>query len=92
MDSVLAISVISENLSPIYRRMYELINSFATQQFRSFWLLLFLLVSVAKSWNLHKVLKNWPALSKFKPNLYTVCTYGNVFSSAITPYANEQKM
>ena len=39
------------------QRMYELINVFATQQFRSFWLLIFPLLLTAKSWKLHKLLK-----------------------------------
>ena len=41
----------------ILQRMYELITVFAAQFFRSFWLLLFSLLLIAKSWILHKLLK-----------------------------------
>ena len=43
--------------SQYLQRMYELINGFATQQFRSFKLLLFPLLLITKSQNLHKVHK-----------------------------------
>ena len=43
--------------SQYLQRMYELINGFATQQFRSVKLLLFPLLWITKSRNLHKVHK-----------------------------------
>lgn len=50
-------------------RMFELINCFATQQFRSFVLLLFPLLLVANSWNLQKMPKLTCSVT-FKPIMY----------------------
>ena len=68
----ITVSFISENLSPIHRMFWERfssknskfyrectarsINVFATQQFRSFWWLIFPSILLAKSWKLHKLL------------------------------------
>ena len=62
----ITVKVFSENLSPIHRIVSEkfssknsgdvrLINFFATQQFRSFWCLIFPSILLAKSWKLHKL-------------------------------------
>ena len=50
-------------------RMFELINCFATQQFRSFVLMLFPLLLVAISWNLQKMPKLICPVT-FKPIMY----------------------
>ena len=51
--------ILSEKFSfekpQILQRMYELITVFAAQFFRSFWLLLFSFLLIAKSWILHKL-------------------------------------
>lgn len=52
------------------QRIFELINVFASQQFRSFLLLMFPFSLIAKSWKLCKPLKLSSSLT-FEPNLYT---------------------
>ena len=62
--------------------MYKLIKVYATQQFRSYWLLLSPPLLIAKCYS------NWPALSTFEPNLYTCIRLHLLW---ITSNANELK-
>ena len=83
------VSVFSENLSPIHRMISEkfssntrnftenvwLVNVFATQQFRSFWWLIFPSILLTKSWKLYK----FSQLNHLFQLLHLVHMYGHGF-------------